>query len=322
MIGRAAATGSSLRGRGDARAVQRPHDMRSRLAPYAALLALAVAGAAACNDSPTAPDPARAATQAADRFDRLADSLTSAGSYDDADFAQAMADLIRSVGRVDNVVVKVDGRSVTHTTLAIEALVPSSACDNSTDPAYCRELNPPFSQVVFGWTGTDLREGFMAYSEQSGTASAAYDGGATLPPAFVTYTQRDVNASDIDLFGAPARSWYSDGGTVTMPLGVRGASCELPPGTEPGASYTCHKASFSPAFDVTASEYTEAGTSTRHITMAAQRADGVSVEVTEVFDNGPFTVARAARRRTATPEVRALVRRVAPVFLRRAPASR
>lgn len=322
MTGRAAATGSCLRSRGDARAVQRPHAMRSRLASYAALLALAAAGAAACNDSPTAPDPARAATQAADRFDRLADSLTNAGSYYDADFAQAMADLIRSVGRVDNVVVKVDGRSVTHTTLAIETLVPASACDNSTDPAYCRQLNPPFSQIVFGWTGTDLREGFMVYSEQSGTASAAYEGGATFPSAVVTYTQRDVNGSDVDLFGAPARSWYSDGGTVTMPLGVRGVTCELPPGVEPGSSYTCHKASFSPSFDVTASEYTDAGTSTRHITMAAQRADGVSVDVTEVLDDGSFEVARAARRRTATPVMRALVRRVAPVFLRRAPASR
>ncbi|HET7458061.1 MAG TPA: hypothetical protein VFJ74_10425 [Gemmatimonadaceae bacterium] len=296
-----------------------PTPMNFRLVRPAAVALLALVPALACSDSSTGPNGAKVATQAADNFDHVADSLTNAGNPDDASVYQSLADLIRAVGRADQVVVKVDGRSVTHTTLAFETLVPASACANSTDPVLCREFNPAFTQVVLGWTGTNLKESFVAYSEQTGSASVSDAGSGPYPPAYVYYSIRDVYGPDTDLFGATSSTWYSAEGTVTMQPGARSGNCTVPAGSEPGITFTCFKASFSPAFDVTALDYASTTTPTsKHITMASQRVDGLSADVTQVYDDGSSTlgVARpSVVRRDAALTTRALLRRVAPALV-------
>lgn len=294
----------------------------------AALLAAAVTLAAtstACSDkSSTGPDPVAAASQEASRFDRLSDSLSNAGSSEDADRAQATADLIRIIGRVDNVVVKVDGRSVTHRAIAVEFLVPASACDNTSDPAYCRDYYPAFEQAVVGWSGSDLREGFSVYSDQAGTTSAFYDESGPDPLAGVFYSQRDVNADDTDNFGLPSRGWYSEDGTVTMNLATPGAACNLPSTVDPAISYTCKLMVTSPSFDVTASElFGDLGATPRHLTMAPQRIDGVTITIIEAYDPLATAVARpteSARLKSARA-VHALLQRIRP-RVGRAPARR
>lgn len=294
------------------------HLRSRRVVLVAPLVLLALASAVACNDSPTAPDPVATAKRQADRFDAIADSLHNAGSSNEGDFAQAMADLIRVVGRVDNVVVKVDGSSVRHNALLFETLVPESACAGTSDPASCADENPAFAQVVLGWTGTDLKQSFFAGSTQPGVATAFYDGSA-IPPGEVYYATRAASAFGIDLFGAPAVAWDSYDGTVTMNAASRGASCSLPSAWEAGVSVTCNLANATPSFDVTSNESSgETTAGSHHITMAAQRVDGVSETVTEAFDPAVFRVARPSTQRLRSARAaRALLARVAPVFLHR-----
>jgi hypothetical protein len=207
---------------------------------------------------------------------------------------------------------------VTHTTLALETLVTETACDNASDPVACRDYNPPFNQVVIGWTATNLKEGFIMSSDQPGVASVVYDGGDVYPPGDVLYFQRDATADGSDLFGAPSRMWIAESGTVTTQLGTRGAVCDLPAGSEPGLAFTCNRASFTPSFDVFASRLDADVSTQAHLTMAAQRVDGLSVTVTEASDSPVLSVARprtAAERKLQAAKVRGLLRRAAPALV-------
>lgn len=236
------------------------------------LATLAASTLTACGgDDPVSPgDHAR---DVAARFDHLADSLERAGVPDGATAAAALAEAIRTSGRVGSLVLGVDGRTERFEAIALHLDAPPCQID-------CEA--PTSLQLLFAWQGTNVDEGFAVLTDAIGQRSAVL-------PELVCDASNACYTPNPEAIGMlaertgadAARVWGTMGGWVTIGTPAIGASCPQSGLIPVGASYLCRLATFAYAAQLDlANLEDETVTASRRVTMTGQSIPGLSIELT------------------------------------------
>lgn len=229
----------------------------------ASLRALALAAScsivAACGDAPSGPE--QAARDMARRFDRVADSLGQAGDYDAATSAQLMAEVLRMSNRLNTVTVSVDGQSRTFNALLLQYRMPAG-----TD-------GPTFGQVIVGWRGESLNEGFAFLLDTTGThAVSAPTENADLPHVVGALFEGGV---------ANGRAWLASSGSVTSPPATERGGCASSGAIPPTIDYECKLATLTFRATVTLQELDDSGSPpsgpSRSLSIDGQNIAGLSL---------------------------------------------
>jgi hypothetical protein len=179
------------------------------LAVFAPLL-LAACG----SDSITGPQ--RDARRMATRFDQVGDSLYVAGQSDAGDGAYALAEVLRTTDRLNTVTATIDGEARAYHALLLQLQLPEDTELECLPDEPCVPA-PTFLQVVVGWRGEDVTDGFAFLMDTTGALGVA------------------VPAPDAPEYGhvlgglferAGERAWLATSGTVTNARAAVIAACQ------------------------------------------------------------------------------------------------
>lgn len=193
----------------------------------ALLAALPLALLAAC-DGDSISGPEQNARRMAARFDFVGDSLAAAGDADAAEGAHGLAEVLRMSDRLNTVTVSLDGAARAYNALLLQLQLPESGCLAGED---C-EAAPTFVQVVVGWRGQDVSDGFVFVMDTVGTHGVVApspdgtNGARVLGGLFERRTERAWLATGGSVRTARARVIDGCGESQRFPVGL-GVDCRV-----------------------------------------------------------------------------------------------